>query len=88
VAYLEPFQVRRAALARKPGYAWEVLAEGAANARPVIREVVDTVRLLVNIDETKTVPVEPTMHEQLEKLKGSSQASSVRSALFDPKRRP
>ncbi len=49
-AYLAPFQERRAALAQKPGYAWEVLADGATRARPVIRQVVDTVRALVNID--------------------------------------
>jgi tryptophanyl-tRNA synthetase len=50
-AYLAPFQERRAALAMRPGYAWEVLSEGAARARPVIRGVVDTVRALVKIDE-------------------------------------
>jgi tryptophanyl-tRNA synthetase len=49
-AYLAPFQERRAALGMKPGYAWEVLSDGASRARPVIREVVDTVRALVGID--------------------------------------
>lgn len=48
--YLAPFRERRAALAARPGYAWEVLDAGAAKARPVIREVVDTVRGLVSID--------------------------------------
>jgi tryptophanyl-tRNA synthetase len=51
IAYLAPFQERRAALAMRPGYAWEVLSEGAARARPVISGVVDTVRALVKIDE-------------------------------------
>jgi tryptophanyl-tRNA synthetase len=50
VAYLAPFQQRRAELAARPGYAWEVLEAGASRARPVIRDVVDTVRKLVNID--------------------------------------
>jgi tryptophanyl-tRNA synthetase len=80
-AYLGPFQARRARLAAKPGYAWEVLEQGAANARPVIREVVDTVRLLVGIDEEKTEPVEPSLTEELQRLKGSTQASAARKAL-------
>lgn len=50
VAYLAPFQERRAELGARPGYAWEVLADGASRARPVIRGVVDTVRKLVHID--------------------------------------
>jgi len=50
VEYLAGFRERREALAARPGYAWEVLGAGAARARPVIREVVDTVRQLVNID--------------------------------------
>ena len=50
-AYLAPFQERRAQLAQRQGYAWEVLEDGASRARPVIREVVDTVRRLVKIDE-------------------------------------
>jgi tryptophanyl-tRNA synthetase len=49
-AYLGPFQERRGELAKRPGYAWEVLEDGAKRARPVIREVVDTVRGLVGID--------------------------------------
>lgn len=49
-AYLAPFRERRAELAARPGFAWEVLEAGAARARPVIREVVDTVRGLVKID--------------------------------------
>jgi tryptophanyl-tRNA synthetase len=50
VEYLAGFRERREALAARPGYAWEVLDAGATKARPVIREVVDTVRQLVNID--------------------------------------
>jgi tryptophanyl-tRNA synthetase len=53
VEYLAAFRERREALAAKPGYAWEVLDAGAAKARPVIREVVETVRQLVNIDAAR-----------------------------------
>ncbi len=51
-AYLGPFQERRAELAARPGYAWEVLAAGAERVRPTIREVMAEVRRLVRIDET------------------------------------
>ena len=51
VAYFAPFQARRAELAAIPGYAWDVLAAGAAKVRPVTREVVATVRELIGIDE-------------------------------------
>jgi tryptophanyl-tRNA synthetase len=49
-AYLAPFRERRAELAQRPGYAWEVLEAGAERARPVIREVVAECRRLVAID--------------------------------------
>jgi tryptophanyl-tRNA synthetase len=52
-AYLAPFRERRAELAARPGYAWEVLAAGAERARPVTREVIDTVRGLTHIDPLK-----------------------------------
>jgi tryptophanyl-tRNA synthetase len=51
VSYLAEFQSRRTELAARPGYAWEVLEDGASRARPVIRDVVDNVRRLVKIDE-------------------------------------
>jgi tryptophanyl-tRNA synthetase len=50
VAYLAEFQERRALLAAKPGYAWEVLEAGAAKASPVTREVVDSCRRLLTLD--------------------------------------
>ena len=50
VAYLADFQARRAELAAKPGYAWDVLTAGAAKARPVTSEVVENCRRLVRID--------------------------------------
>jgi len=51
VEYFAPFQARRAELAAIPGFAWDVLARGAARARPVTGEVVATVRELIGIDE-------------------------------------
>lgn len=48
--HLAEFRAAREKLAARPGYAWEVLEAGAAKARPVTREVVDTVRRLVHID--------------------------------------
>jgi tryptophanyl-tRNA synthetase len=86
IAYLGPFQARRARLASKPGYAWEVLEEGAKNARPVIREVVDSVRCLVGIDALKTPAAIPTVHDEILKLKGSTTSSAARRALGDPGR--
>lgn len=50
VAYLAPFQERRAELAAIPGYAWEVLAGGAAKAKPITSEVVASCRELIGID--------------------------------------
>jgi tryptophanyl-tRNA synthetase len=49
VAYLAPFQERRAELAARPGYAWEVLAAGAAKVRPVTDELVAVCRELTGI---------------------------------------
>jgi tryptophanyl-tRNA synthetase len=50
VEYLAPFRARRAELAAEPGYAWEVLRDGAARVRPVVRETIDAVRKLVHIE--------------------------------------
>jgi tryptophanyl-tRNA synthetase len=86
VEYLGPFQARRERLAGKPGYAWEVLERGAENARPVIREVVDTVRRLVSIDIEDLPRAEPTMQDQLESLKGTTRSSAARRALENPGR--
>jgi tryptophanyl-tRNA synthetase len=49
-AYLAPFRERRAELAARPGYAWEVLSAGAKKARPITDEVITTVRRLTHID--------------------------------------
>lgn len=50
VAYLAEFQARRAELAAIPGFADQVLAGGAAKARPVTEETVRTVRGLMQLD--------------------------------------
>ncbi len=50
VAFLGPFQERRAELAAKPGYAWEVLAAGAQKARPVTSLTVEKVRRNMKLD--------------------------------------
>jgi len=50
VDYLGPFRERREELAARPGYAWEVLADGAKRAQPITREVIDTVRGLTHIE--------------------------------------
>lgn len=50
VTYLAEFRAKRAELAAIPGYAAEVLAAGAAKARPVTREVVATCRELMGLD--------------------------------------
>ncbi len=50
-AYLAPFRERRSELATRPGYAWEVLDGGAARVRPVVNQVLETVRRLVKLDE-------------------------------------
>lgn len=49
-AYLGPFRQRRADLAREPGYAWEVLEDGAARVRPAVRELMADVRRALHID--------------------------------------
>jgi tryptophanyl-tRNA synthetase len=50
-AYLEPFQARRAELAAIPGYADEVLAAGAAKAKPITTGVVAACRELIGLDQ-------------------------------------
>jgi len=50
VDYLSDFQARRADLAARPGYAAEVLAAGAAKAKPVTSGVVATCRELIGLD--------------------------------------
>jgi tryptophanyl-tRNA synthetase len=49
VAYLTPFQERRADLAAKPGFAWDVLRDGAAKVRPITDEVVEVCRELTGV---------------------------------------
>ncbi|MCE5203839.1 MAG: tryptophan--tRNA ligase [Coriobacteriales bacterium] len=43
-AYLSEFRARRAELNAHPGYAWEVLADGAARVRPVVVDLMGEVR--------------------------------------------
>jgi tryptophanyl-tRNA synthetase len=50
VVYLAEFQARRAELAAIPGFAWDVLAGGAAKARPVTALTVETVRRNMKLD--------------------------------------
>ncbi|MBN1192950.1 MAG: tryptophan--tRNA ligase [Coriobacteriia bacterium] len=49
-AYLRSFRERRAELASTPGYAWEVLAEGAAKVRPAVEELMGAVRRAMHVD--------------------------------------
>lgn len=49
-AYLAPFRERRAELASRPGYAWEVLAEGAARVRPAVEDLMSAVRVAMHVD--------------------------------------
>lgn len=49
-AYLADFREKRAELAADPGYAWQVLAEGAARVRPAIDELMGTVRRAMHVD--------------------------------------
>jgi tryptophanyl-tRNA synthetase len=49
-AYLRDFRTRRAELAAAPGYAWEVLAEGAAKVRPAVVELMGDVRRALHVD--------------------------------------
>jgi len=48
--YLREFRARRAELAEKPDYAWEVLAQGAARVRPVVEDVMGDVRRAMHLD--------------------------------------
>jgi tryptophanyl-tRNA synthetase len=50
ISYLAPFQERRAELEAIPGFAQEVLARGAAKAKPVTEGVVATCRELIGLD--------------------------------------
>lgn len=50
VAYLEPFQNRRAELASQPGFAAEVLKQGKERASQITQETVATCRELIGID--------------------------------------
>lgn len=50
VAFLRPFQERRAELAAKPGFAQEVLAGGAEKVRPVTSLTMETVRRTMHLD--------------------------------------
>jgi tryptophanyl-tRNA synthetase len=61
VEYFAPFQARRAELAADPDFAWNVLAGGAAKARPITAGVVSACRELVGIDPrtTLTADVKP-----------------------------
>jgi len=49
-AYLREFRSRRAELAATPGYAWEVLAAGAAQVRPAVEELMGEVRRALHVD--------------------------------------
>ncbi len=49
-AYLAEFREKRAALAARPGAAWEILAEGAAKVRPTVEEIMGAVREALHID--------------------------------------
>lgn len=49
-AYLAPFRERRSELAARPGYAWEVLEEGAARVRPEVEKLMSEVRVALHVD--------------------------------------
>ncbi len=49
-AYLREFRTRRAEIAARPGYAWEVLADGASRVRPAIEELMSAVRRAMHVD--------------------------------------
>lgn len=49
-AYLADFRARRAEIAARPGYAWDVLAAGAEKVRPVVRGLMADVRCAMHID--------------------------------------
>ncbi len=48
--YLRDFRARRAELAATPGYAWEVLVDGAARVRPIVEELMHEVRTAMHVD--------------------------------------
>ncbi|MDO8847953.1 MAG: tryptophan--tRNA ligase [Coriobacteriia bacterium] len=48
--YLREFRTRRAELAASPGYAWEVLAAGAAKVRPEVEDLMGDVRRAMHVD--------------------------------------
>lgn len=49
-AYLREFRTRRGELAAEPGYAWEVLAEGADRVRPEVEDLMGSVRRAMHVD--------------------------------------
>ncbi len=48
--YLRDFRERRAEMASRPDYAWEVLENGAARVRPAIDELMGQVRRAMHVD--------------------------------------
>ncbi len=48
--YLREFRTRRAELAKEPGYAWEVLSDGAARVRPAVDQLMSDVRRSMHVD--------------------------------------
>ncbi len=48
--YLREFRTRRAELSATPGYAWEVLAAGAAKVRPEVEDLMGDVRRAMHVD--------------------------------------
>lgn len=51
-AYLSDFRARRKELASEPGYAWEVLAVGAASVRPAVDALMTDVRRAMHVDSS------------------------------------
>jgi hypothetical protein len=49
-AYLRPLREKRAEMAAHPGYAWEVLSDGAARVRPVVEDLMGAVRRAMHVD--------------------------------------
>ncbi len=49
-AYLRPFREKRSEMAAHPGYAWEVLSDGAARVRPVVEDLMGAVRRAMHVD--------------------------------------
>lgn len=48
--YLREFRTRRAELAAEPGYAWEVLSDGAERVRPAVEALMEDVRIAMHVD--------------------------------------